>query len=75
MLADLGEEAQPQHRHLALGDGFGLELRQLHIDKAQTLDAPLGVQGVHDGIVVDELVVVALETHVVDKAQTDDVGV
>ena len=34
----LGEEAQPQHHHLLLGDGLRLELRQFHKHKTQPLN-------------------------------------
>ena len=68
----LGQEAQPQHRHLTFLDGLRLKLRQFHEHKPQPLDNSVGMLNIHDGIIVVELIRTGVEAYIVDEVQGID---
>ena len=72
LLVNLREEPQPQYGHLFLGNALGSEFRKFNKYEAKAFDDAVGVGHVDDGIVVVELIGLALKADVVDQVQTID---
>ncbi len=68
----LGQEAEPEDGHLALGDALGLELLELDESEVETLDYLVAMEFVDDVVVVDELIGEVGHEDRVDKVERVD---